>query len=414
MTQTSIPQLRFDGFTDSWEQRKLGEVATFGKGIGHSKSDITDSGTPFLHYGRLYTNYETAIDSVDTFANPNPGDLLSVGGEVVTPSSGETAEDIAVASVVLSPGVLLGGGLNVVYPKDVLDSVFTALSISWGRQHRDLATRAQGKSVVHLYNDDLAESSIALPGIKEQSLIGSFFLRLDDLITLHQRKLETLKTTKASMLDKMFPKEGEQYPEIRFDGFADPWEQHKLKDLMLFQNGFNGSRDAFGSGTPLISVMDVLSESCITYESIREKAVVSPVERERYLVEYGDVLFQRSSEIQEEAGTSNVYLDKEKAAIFGGFVIRGKRTSNYDPSMMKYALTTKPVRKQIVSRAQGAQHINISQDSLQGVELMLPSILEQERIGSFFRKLDDLIILYQQKLDGLKKAKEAFQTKMFI
>lgn len=188
-------------------------------------------------------------------------------------------------------------------------------------------------------------------------------------------------------------------PAIRFKGFTDPWEQRKLEELMLFQNGFNGGRESFGSGTPLISVMDVLSESFITHESIRAKAVVSPEERERYLVEYGDVLFQRSSENQEDAGTSNIYLDQEKSAVFGGFVIRGKRIANYDPPMMKYLLSSRMVRQQITSCAQGAQHINVSQDTLQSVEVFLPSFLEQHQIGAFFQKLDHLITLHQRKHD---------------
>ena len=179
-------------------------MASFGKGVGHSKADIKDSGTPFLHYGRLYTNYETAIRSVDTFADCRPEDAVSAGGEVVTPSSGETAEDIAVASAVLSPGILLGGGLNVIYPSNRLDPIYTALSITWGQQHHELASKAQGKSVVHLYNDDLADSGISVPPLPEQTQIGALFSKLDDLITLHQRKLELLKNVKKAMLDRMF------------------------------------------------------------------------------------------------------------------------------------------------------------------------------------------------------------------
>ncbi len=172
----------------TWEQRKLGEVASFGKGVGYSKSDIKESGTGFLHYGRLYTAYGLAIEAVDTFADYREGSLISTGREVVTPSSGETADDIAIAAAVVSPGILLGGGLNVVYPEDVLNPVFLALSISSGSQHAELVGKAQGKSVVHMYNDDLAESHLRLPSLSEQSRIGALFQKLDSLITLHQRE----------------------------------------------------------------------------------------------------------------------------------------------------------------------------------------------------------------------------------
>lgn len=183
-----VPPLRFEGFTEPWEQRKLGDVANFGKGVGYSKTDIKKEGTELIHYGRLYTAYELTIRSVDTFADQVCGSLLSKGGEVVTPSSGETANDIAVASGVLSPGILLGGGLNVIYPTLSLEPVFLALSISHGSQHAELAGRAQGKSVVHLYNADLAESRLRFPSASEQRKIGALFQKLDSLITLHQRE----------------------------------------------------------------------------------------------------------------------------------------------------------------------------------------------------------------------------------
>ena len=242
--------------------------------------------------------------------------------------------------------------------------------------------------------------SVPVPGKIEQEKIGSLFRNLDSLITLHQRKVDKLKTVKQSLLEKMFPREGENVPEIRFEGFTDPWEQRRLGELLLFQNGFNGGRDSFGRGMPLISVMDVLAEVFITYDSIRGKASVDPVERDRYLVEYGDVLFQRSSENQEDAGTSNVYLDQERPAIFGGFVIRGKRIADYDPLAMRYLLSSQLVRRQITSRAQGAQHINVSQDTLQDVAIQLPGKGEQSLIGALFAKLDSLITLHQREEAG--------------
>ena len=177
--------------THSWEQRKLGELATFDKGAGFSKDDFAEEGVQLFHYGRLYTDYECVVRSVDTYAAPQDNAVFSKGNEVVTPSSGETAEDIAIASAILSSGIMLGGGLNIIRPFSQLDPVFLALSISEGRQHYDLAKRAQGKSVVHLYNADLAESRISVSGnIVEQVKIGQFFEQFDALITLHQRKCD--------------------------------------------------------------------------------------------------------------------------------------------------------------------------------------------------------------------------------
>lgn len=171
----------------------MGEIASFFKGVGYSRADISETGTPFIHYGRLYTNYRTVVERVDTFANPISGSVISNGTEVITPSSGETAEDIAIASAVLLPGVILGAGLNIVRPGNLLEPIFLALSISYGNQHKELSSKAQGKSVVHLYNDDLRDSSLSCPSIEEQTQIGAFFRQFDNLITLHQRKLDVHK-----------------------------------------------------------------------------------------------------------------------------------------------------------------------------------------------------------------------------
>lgn len=170
-----------------------------------------------------------------------------------------------------------------------------------------------------------------------------------------------------------------------------------MGELLLFQNGFNGSSESFGSGIPLISVMDVLDDEFITHETIRGKARLNYEEASRYCVEYGDVLFQRSSENQEDAGTSNVYLDQHVPSAFGGFVIRGKKVDEYNPIFIKYLLGSSFIRKQIIHRAQGAQHINVSQDTLADVVLLMPSMREQEAVGLVFLHLANLITLHQRK-----------------
>ena len=191
------------------------------------------------------------------------------------------------------------------------------------------------------------------------------------------------------------------------------WEQRKLGELLLFQNGFNGSSESFGSGIPLIGVMDVLDDEFSTHETIRGKARLNYEEASRYCVEYGDVLFQRSSENQEDAGTSNVYLDQHVPSAFGGFVIRGKKVDEYNPIFIKYLLGSSFIRKQIIHRAQGAQHINVSQDTLADVVLLMPSMREQEAVGLVFLHLANLITLHQRKHDKLVQLKKSMLDKMF-
>ena len=184
----SVPEIRFKGFTDLWEQRKLGEIAVFSKGVGYSKNDLCEEGTPIILYGRLYTKYETCVFDVDTFVKEKAGSVYSKGGEVIVPASGETAEDISIASVVVKPGILLGGDLNIVSPTAEYDSAFLALTISSGATHKYLSSLAQGKSVVHLHNSDIQSVSAKFPTKREQEKIHLIFGKIDTLITLHQRE----------------------------------------------------------------------------------------------------------------------------------------------------------------------------------------------------------------------------------
>lgn len=200
----NAPKLRFPGFTDPWEQRRLGELCSFAKGRGYSKIDIRDSGVPLILYGRLYTQYQTKIEEVDTFTVEKDGSLLSKGNEVIVPASGETAEDIAVASSVRRPGIIFGGDLNVLTPGDALDPDYVALGITYGSAHSNLAKRAQGKSVVHVHNADIAMTELAYPSIDEQRAISILVLKLDSLIALHQRELDHVKELKKGLLQQMF------------------------------------------------------------------------------------------------------------------------------------------------------------------------------------------------------------------
>ena len=199
-----VPEIRFDGFTYDWEQRKLGDVAEFSKGNGYSKGDLIESGTPIILYGRLYTKYETIISEVDTYVEAKEGSVYSKGGEVIVPASGETAEDIARAATVDKSGILLGGDLNVVMPNKDINPAFLAISISNGNSQRELSKKAQGKSVVHIHNEEIRNLVIPFPNKVEQNKIVAYFANLDHLITLHQRKCDELKKMKKYMLQNMF------------------------------------------------------------------------------------------------------------------------------------------------------------------------------------------------------------------
>ncbi|MCQ9226786.1 restriction endonuclease subunit S, partial [Streptococcus suis] len=279
------PRLRFPGFTDAWKQRKLGEVATFAKGNGYSKKDLVIKGSPIILYGRLYTKYETVISEVDTFVSVEDNKnsvVYSEGGEVLVPASGESSLDIARASVVAKKGIILGGDINIIRLHSEIFPVFLALTISNGKQQKGLSKRAQGKSVVHLHNSDLKKVDLDFPTLPEQEAIGNFFSDLDQLITLHQRKLDDVKELKKALLQKMFPKgNGNDFPELRFPEFTDAWKQRKLGEVAEKISQKNLDRQYVETFTNsaefgIISQRDFFEKNISSLDNISGYYIVSP------------------------------------------------------------------------------------------------------------------------------------------
>ena len=202
----TVPDIRLDGFEGEWEVHSLKELASFSKGNGYTKSDLVNSGNEIILYGQLYTNYQTVISMVNTFVlETREKSVISKGGEVVVPASGESAEDISRASVIKKSGVIIGGDLNIIYPdENKVDSIFLALNISNGSQQKELIKRAQGKSVVHLRNNDLEKVVLHYPSMEEQRAIGTYFSNLDNLINSYQEKISQLETLKKKLLQDMF------------------------------------------------------------------------------------------------------------------------------------------------------------------------------------------------------------------
>lgn len=292
--------------------------------------------------------------------------------------------------------------------KKSLDFTFDLFQIiDWKRKDESTGVPSLSKVAIN-------DTDVIVPSQKEQEKIGNYFRILNYRIDLHQRKLTKLQLLKKSMLTKMFPKDGARVPEIRFRGFHGDWKQRKLGEVLRFQNGFNGGREIYGDGIAFISVMDILNNQFITYNCIRGKVTVTDDEKERFSVRYGDVLFQRSSETFDDAGKSNVYVDTKDAAIFGGFVIRGRQIAPYNPKFMKYLLDTRAVRHQVTRKAQGAQHVNVSQETLQDIQILLPSQKEQEYIEEYLCKLENLIAFQQRKLSKLQQIKQAMLSKLFV
>lgn len=203
-SKPNTPAIRFCGFSEPWKKESLSKLITFGKGKGYSKNCITKAGTPIILYGLLYTNYHTNIFSSTLYSKMYEWSVLSKGFEVIVPASGETAEDIARASAILSKGIILGGDINILYPNNDINSSFLALELTYGQTHRELVKKAQGISVVHIHNSDIEELSICFPSYSEQKKIGEFFKEQDDNIANAQLQVIKLRNIKQALMEKMF------------------------------------------------------------------------------------------------------------------------------------------------------------------------------------------------------------------
>ena len=405
----NAPELRFEGFTEPWEQRKLSELCSFDKGRGYSKSDLQEDGTPIFLYGRMYTQYQTCVTSVDTFVEPQDNSLYSRGNEVVVPASGETAEEIAVASSIRSPGIILGGDLNVLTACKVLNPDFLALGISHGQPHYDLARLAQGKTIVHVHNDDIAQLCFTYPSLAEQEQIACFILQLDSLINLHQRKYERLQHLKQALLRKMFPKPGEQVPELRFEGFTEPWKERKLGELYV-RAGSGGTPSSgdpryYGGHIPFLGIADMdgrfitKTEKSLTDDGLSNSAA--------WIVPAGSISLAMYASVGKVGITC---CDMATSQAFYNMVFDSTVTRDFVYSRLDRADCLSEWRSLISTGTQS----NLNAQKVRDWAVAMPSLPEQHAIGSLFRELDDFITLQQRKYERLQHLKQALLRKMFI
>ncbi len=408
------PKIRFKGYQEEWEQRKLGDMAEFSKGSGYSKGDLIESGTPIILYGRLYTKYETIISDVDTFVEAKDGSVYSKGGEVIVPASGETTEDIARAASVDKSGILLGGDLNVVMPNEDINSAFLAISISNGSLQRELARKAQGKSVVHIHNEEIRNLIVPFPTKAEQNKMENYFAALDHFITLHHRKCEETKILKKYMLQKMFPQNGSSVPEIRFWGFTEDWEQRKLGDLV---DRVTRKNQDLVSELPLtISAQYGL----IDQNEFFDKRVASKDVSGYYLIENGEFAYNKSTSTDAPWGAIKRLDRYENGVLSTLYIVFGIKENNPVCSdfLVSYYSTNlwhKGIHEIAAEGARNHGLLNIAPADFFETKLKIPQdIEEQKKIGKYFEELERLITLHQKKCDELQNIKKFMLQNMFI
>lgn len=405
------PKIRFKGFSGEWKRSTLGDLALFSKGSGYSKSDICKEGTPVILYGRMYTKYQSVFDEIDTFVNPKDNSVVSKGGEVIIPGSGESSEDISLAAMVKNEGVILGGDLNILkFNQKVNDPAFMSMAITYSPTRAELSSYSQGKTVVHLRNSEIAKGTIRYPDILEQNTIVNYVLSLDAQISASTSRLASLKQMKAASLQAMFPQEGETIPKVRFKGFEGEWKTRSLNNYAKKRTEKNVNRiyNVTLTNSAEFGIIDQRhffdhdisnSENIDGYFVVRDKdfvynprisasAPVGPINQNK--LGYPGVM-------------SPLYLVFEVKGINHDFLEIYFHTALWHKYMFDNGNS-------------GARfdRLTISDDDFMRMPIPDISLAEQQSIASFFTSLDRQIALHTQRLEKLKQIKAACLDKMFV
>ena len=388
MTKKSdTPAIRFKGFTDTWEQRKLGEIGSASMCRRIFKEQTSETGDiPFYKIGTFgaepdaFISRELFEEYKSKYPYPKKGDILisasgSIGRTVEFAGNNEYFQDSNI--VWLSHDERLSNSF--------LKCFYSV--VKWAG--------IEGSTIKRLYNDNTLNTVICMPSVPEQEHIGLFFENLDNLITLHQRKYDKLTNVKKSMLEKMFPKNGSNVPEIRFKGFTEAWEQRKLGEMGQTYTGLSGkTKDDFNHGQArFVTYMNVFSNP-ISNPEMTEPIEIDPKQNE---VEVGDVFFTTSSETPKEVGMSSVLLEKRGKTYLNSFCFGFRPSEKIDSYYLAYMLRSESARAKITLLAQGISRYNISKNKVMEIAVSLPSLDEQKMIGQYFCQLDNLITLHQRE-----------------
>ena len=386
----NTPNIRFKGFTDDWEQRKLGDWGDFYYGRSCPKWSVTEDATiPCIRYGELYTKFGAKIDRVYSYTNMPPENLrFSKGTEVLIPRVGEDPMDYNHCTWLSMKDVAIGEMISVFNTDN--NPLFTATMFNATLQN-EFAMRVEGGSVTNLYFEKLKNIDVSFPSIREQEMIAAYFENIDNLITLHQRKCDETKKLKKFMLQKMFPKKDAKKPEIRFAGFTNDWEQRKLGDWGDFY---------YGRSCPKWSVTEDATIPCIRYGELYTKfgakidRVYSytnmPPENLRFS-KGTEVLIPRVGEDPMDYNHCT-WLSMKDVAI--GEMISVFNTDN-NP-LFTATMFNATLQNEFAMRVEGGSVTNLYFEKLKNIDVSFPSIREQEMIAAYFENIDNLITLHRR------------------
>lgn len=397
------PGIRFKGFTDDWEQRKFADYYKMSSGYAFKMTDYCDDGAGLIN-GESIQHGIISDDNLnhlpESFIEQYPEFVLKEGDIVVGLNRPITNGNLKIARIPSKYNnfMLYQRAGKIVY-KAGCDKDFSYILLSQEILKHTLV-EAVGSDQPFISTSKLDKWKIMMPmNIEEQEKIGVYFSNLDHIITLHQRKYDKLVVIKKSMLEKMFPKDGQTKPEIRFSGFTDDWEQRKLGDVVIDHNaGIYISKEDYGKGTNVIGVGNIYDSDIFDGEIYR----LGPVNDDKFILEENDIIYGESS-IVPEGIARTVCIGKNGA---GSAFAWHTRRVKLDKNVVNSHVATlelnylHDIRKYLVSVSTQTALTGMTTDGYFGATLTLPSIQEQQKISDYFKQLDHLITLHQRKVSS--------------
>ena len=421
MTKKSdTPAIRFKGFTDTWEQRKLGEVLISLQNNTLSRADLSSEEgiAKNIHYGDILVKFGEVIDvktkslpmiSDETVIAKYKSSFLQNGDIIVA----DTAEDETVGKCTeiagLSDEIVISGLHTIPYrPLQKYAPGYLGYYMNSASFHNQLLPLMQGIKVTSISKTALQNTDILYPkSATEQAAIGTYFRNLDNLITLHQRKYDKLTNVKKSMLEKMFPKNGSNVPEIRFKGFTEAWEQRKLTEFVEFFSGLTYTpNDVQENGTLVLRSSNVSNGEVVDADNI----YVNPQVVNSENVKVGDIVVVVRNGSRSLIGKHAQIKAFMPNTVIGAFMT-GIRSEC--PEFTNALLNTSRFEEEIAMNM-GATINQITGYMFSKMEFKVPCLDEQKKIGEYFEKLDNLITLHQRELEKLKNIKKSCLENMFV
>lgn len=403
------PKLRFKEFSGDWESKKLEELGKFLKGSNLSKANLSKEGKPCILYGELYTRYGEVIKNVTSKTDLNKNNLV-IGNknDVLIPSSGESAMDIATASCLQQDNVILGGDLNV-FRSTKLNGIFTSYQLNNSKRY-EIAKLAQGASVVHLYNNQLSKLKLNVPSKKEQEKISSLFTLIEDKISLQREKILLLKEYKKGMVQKIFSKKirfkddkGEDYPKWQNKKLIDYTEKitFKNKDFTITNVISNSAKNG------LISQRDFFDKDIANQSNIDGYYVIEP----------GDFVYNPRKSSESPYGPINRYELQNAGVVSPLYLCFRINNEEIIGKFLAYYFKSSSWHRFIYQNSdQGVRHdrVSIKDAEFFSMSISIPKIDEQNKIVKFLDGLELKLSKEQDKLDYLNEYKKGLLQQMFI